>query len=124
MFDQNAKAISDLMDDYFNGIYYGDIEKMRSVFHPSALLFADLNGQPYFKTLDEYLDVVRQRKSPHETGEAFRMKTLSVEVLNDVAYARLHVPVLGYNYHDFIALNKVGGKWLIVNKLFTHVAND
>lgn len=124
MFDQNASAISALMDDYFNGIYYGDTEKMRSVFHPQALLFADLNGQPYLKTIDEYLDVVQTRKSPEATGEAFRMKVLSVEILNDVAYARLHVPVLGNNYYDFIALSKIDGKWLIVNKLFTHVANN
>jgi hypothetical protein len=81
----------------------------------------DINGQPYFKNLTEYLDGVKVRKSPSELGEEFRMKILGIDVLNDIAHVRLHVPMLGFNYYDKLALCKVNGQWLIVNKLFTNV---
>jgi hypothetical protein len=31
------------------------------------------------------------------------------------------LPMLGYNYYDFLSLSKISGRWQIVNKLFTNV---
>ncbi|MNL80100.1 putative lumazine-binding protein [compost metagenome] len=82
----------------------------------------DVNGQAYFKTLDQYLDGVRNRKSPFELGESFRMEIMSIEVINQIAVAKVRLPMFEFNYHDLLSLTKVDGKWLIVNKLLTNVA--
>jgi hypothetical protein len=120
MYREEAQELFTTIQHYFDGIFYGDWEKLQSVFHPRSLLFGDIKGQPYLKNLDEYIEAVRNRKSPSSLGESFRMKIISIEILNHAAYAKLHCPMLGYNYYDHIALNKIEGKWLIVNKLFTH----
>lgn len=124
MFEQHSKEIQIVIADYFNGIFYGDIEKLKSVFHSQALLFGDINGQPYFKTLADYIEGVKTRKSPNELNEVFKMNIISIEIMNHVAYAKLHCPMLGYNYYDYLSLNKIDERWVIVNKVFTHIGKD
>lgn len=120
MFEKNATEIHAVITNYFEGIFYGDVDKLESSFHPQCLLYGDIDGQVYFKPLQEYLTAVKSRKSPSASGEEFKMKVLSVEILNHVAYVKLHCPMLGYNYYDFIAMSKIGDKWVIVNKLFSN----
>jgi hypothetical protein len=114
--------IHELLDRYFNSIFTGDTAALKATFHPQAILFGEVKGQPYLKPLADYLSAVENRKSPQESGEEFRMKTLSVEVLGNIGYAKTHCPMLGFNYFDYLALEREGGQWMIVNKLFTHVA--
>src|SRR5687768_7796534 len=121
MYTKETTEIQSLIDDYFKGIFRGDVEKLRLAFHPQCLLFGDINGQPYFKNVDEYLEGVRNRKSPHEQGENFSMEILGIEISGNNAIAKLHLPMLGYNYYDFLSLSKIAGRWQIVNKLFTNV---
>ncbi|MFN3850420.1 MAG: nuclear transport factor 2 family protein [Spirosomataceae bacterium] len=120
-FRDDSAEIQNVINDYFEGIYNGNIEQLRGAFYQDCLLFGDINGQPYFKKLDEYIEGVKHRKSPHELGEEFRMEILSIETLGNNAVVKLHVPMLGFNYYDFLSLSKLNGKWLIVNKLFTNV---
>lgn len=47
-----------LEEYYFQGSYEGDLNKLKQIFHPGTRLFGDVKGQPYAKTLDEWLDVV------------------------------------------------------------------
>lgn len=122
MFEKEAADIQETIADYFKGIFFGDIPKLRSVFHPHCLLIGDINGQPYFKTVNEYLEGVQNRKSPNDLGEVFKMKILSIECRNSIAYIKLHVPMLGFNYYDYISMSKIDGRWMIVNKLFTNIS--
>lgn len=121
MFEQDVKEIQAVIINYFEGIFYGDIDKLESAFLPQCLLIGDINRQPYFKNLQEYLSGVRSRKSPDQLGEEFRMKILGIESVNDIAYAKLHLQMLGFNYYDYVSLSRIDGRWLIVNKIFTNV---
>ena len=121
MYKEKVLIIEEIIKSYFEGIYHGDVQKLKGAFAPAALLYGDIKGQEYFKTLNDYLEGVQNRKSPHELGEDFRMEILSVEILGNVATAKLHVPMLGYNYYDFLSLCLTGNEWKIVNKIFTHV---
>jgi len=120
-YTDKATAVSAVLSNYFQGIFTGDVDLLRSTFHPQAVVAGDINGKPYFKTLDEYLEGVKNRKSPLELGETFRMDIKSIEIINSIAVARLHVPMFEFNYYDLISLNKVNEKWVIVNKLLTNV---
>jgi hypothetical protein len=117
---ENAQEIERVIGNYFEGIYYGNTELLKKVFHPQALLIGDVKGNPYFKTVSEYLDVVKNRKSPYALGEMLQMKIRSVEQVGAIAYARLVCPMLGFNYYDFLALQKNEDGWVVMSKLFTH----
>ncbi|TPD66071.1 nuclear transport factor 2 family protein [Flavobacterium microcysteis] len=119
--NEDRKQITSVLDDYFNGIFVGDTNLLRSVFHPMAFLSGDINGEPYFKTLEQYLEGVKNRKSPNELGAKFGMEIISIEIINTIAVAKTHVPIFEYNYYDLLSLSLIDGKWVIVNKLLTHV---
>lgn len=112
--------IAAVLTSYFDGLFRGDANLLRSVFHPQAQLFGEVRGKPYQNSLEGWLGAVGQRKSPQEMGEEFKMETLGVEVFNQVAYVKARCPMLGLTYLDYLALLNDGERWLITNKLFTH----
>lgn len=114
-------AVQSVLQDYAEGIFFGDVARLRGAFHPDARLFGMVKGQAYDKPLEEYLAVVAARQSPSQLGEPFRMRLLTLEVEGSIALARLHCPMLGFNYLDFLSLRLQGGHWQIVSKLFTHL---
>ena len=119
---QNDPEIMQLLETYFSGLYHGNTSLLRRVFHPQAQLFGEVRGARYQNTLEGWLTAVAGRRSPRDLGEPFGMEVLDIQVLNQVAYARARCPMLGANYFDFLALLHDGERWLITNKLFTHVA--
>lgn len=118
---QDHQEVHDVLDVYFTSIFQGDVARLGTTFHPRAILSGEVKGQPYYKTVDEYLEVVKNRKSPQDLGETFGMKVLSVEILGPIAFAKAHCPMLGYNYIDFLSLVRLDGRWVIAAKIFTHV---
>jgi hypothetical protein len=110
-----------VVDDYFAGIYGGDVERLAATFHPKAILGGEIKGQPYCKTVDEYLDGVRSRRSPSDLGEPFTMVAVGVEVHGEIALVKARLQMLGYDYVDFLSFVRLEGRWVIVAKVFTHL---
>ena len=53
--DQSKAAIEQALENYyFKGIYEGDLDLLNQVMNTGTLLFGDVKGQPYAKTLDNY----------------------------------------------------------------------
>ncbi|MDR4951048.1 nuclear transport factor 2 family protein [Chryseobacterium sp. ES2] len=106
---------------YFKGIYEGNSELLKKAFYKGALLFGDVNGVPYFKTAEQYIEGVGNRVSPQKSGKDFKAIILSIDVINSIAVAKLHVRMYDFNYYNFITFNHIDGKWFIVNKTLTNV---
>ncbi|MGN7808594.1 nuclear transport factor 2 family protein [Flavobacterium sp. 22076] len=114
------QAITDAIENYyFKGIYEGDEILLGSVFQPGTFLFGDVKGQPYFKTVDLYLDGVKNRQSPKDSGKPFKGEILHISVVNSIAVAELNVKMYDFNYRDFLSFHNINGRWLIVNKMLT-----
>ncbi len=122
MYIEQIEKIEDVIKNYFEGIYYGDVKKLQKCFDQRVILYGDIDGEKYCKNFDNYIEGVKERKSPSDLGEKLKMKILGIEVLGNVAVAKLHVPMLGYNYYDFLSLTLIENEWKIVNKLFSNVA--
>jgi hypothetical protein len=121
---QDSVAITRVLEEYyFKGIYEGDVNMLRQVYYPGTLLFGDVKGQPYAKTLDQYLDGVAHRQSPRDSGKAFKGTIISIDVVNSIAAAKLHVKMYDFEYDEFISFHKFDNRWLIVNKMITDISN-
>ena len=116
-YQSEYEAITSLLHDYFNGLFEGDVVKLRGVFHEDAWLRAP----HYRKTRDEWLDAVATRPVPRDEGLEFEFNILSLEVVGDQAMARVDVPLLTARYIDFLGLLKENDRWQIVSKMFTTV---
>jgi len=118
----DATAIAQALEEYyFIGSYEGDLNKLNRIFHSGALLFGDVKGQPYAKTLKEWLDVVAHRQSPKDSGKPFKGDILNIKVVNSVAIAEVQVKAYDMLYHDFLSLHRIDGNWRIVNKIMSGV---
>lgn len=117
----SADIVRILTDTYFKGIYEGDINLLGSTFYPGTLLFGDVAGKPYFKTLAEYLEAVKNRQNPKDSGKPFKSKIISLEIINSIAVAKVQVKMYDFNYFELLSFHKVNEQWLIVNKMIADV---
>jgi hypothetical protein len=121
-FNTDSAAIAGVLNNaYFKGIYEGDINLMGSTFYDNALLFGDVKGQPYYKTLAQYLDGVKNRQSPKDSGKPFSGDIIAIEIVNSIAVARVQVKMYDFNYFELLSFHKFNDKWLIVNKMISDV---
>jgi len=120
---EDIAAITDAVENYyFKGIYEGDEMLLGSIFHPGTLVFGDVKGQPYFKTVDLYLDGVKNRQSPKDSGKPFKGQILNIKVVNSIAVAEINLKMYEFNYRDFLSFHKIDGQWIIVNKMLTDLS--
>ncbi len=118
---ENLKAIETLITNYFEGIFFGDVIKLEACFNKEVTIYGDIKGVVHLKNLNDYLKEVKNRQSPKGLNELLTMKIISIEIIGEIAMAKLNVPMLGYNYYDYLSLVKINMDWRIVNKIFTHV---
>lgn len=121
MYKENIKEIENLITNYFMGIFTGDRAKLEACFNENVNIYGDIKEIEYSKSIKEYLDGVQNRQSPKDLDESFQMKIIGIDIMGKIAMAKLHVPMLGYNYYDYLSLAKIDNNWKIVNKIFTHV---
>ena len=118
----DSAAISQALEDYYlKGIYEGDLATLNQIYYPGTLLFGDVKGQPYFKTLDQYFDAVKNRQSPKDLEKPFKGEIISISIINSIAIAELKVKMYDFYYHEFLSFHKINGKWLIVNKMMSDI---
>jgi hypothetical protein len=121
-FIKDSTEITRILNDvYFKGIYEGDTDLLATAYYPGTLLFGDAAGKPYFKTLAQYLDGVKNRQSPKDSGKPFKTEILSTEIINSIAVAKVHVRMYDFNYFELLSFHQLDGKWIIVNKMISDV---
>jgi hypothetical protein len=121
-YSADSAAIAGVLNDaYFKSIYEGDVTLLGSTFYNNALLFGDVKGQPYYKTLAQYLDGVKNRQSPKDSGKPFKGEIVSIQIINSIAVATVRVRMYDFNYFELLSFHQFDGKWLIVNKMISDV---
>ena len=118
-----SAIIQALENYYFKGIYEGDLHALGKILNADTLLYGDVKGKPYAKTLDQYLDGVNNRQSPKDSGKPFKGTVLSINVINSIAVANVHVKMYDFEYDEFLSFHKIDNQWMIVNKMITDVAD-
>jgi Putative lumazine-binding len=119
----DSVAIAAVLENlYFKGIYQGNLDLLNQVYYKGTLLFGDVKGQPYAKTLEQYLDGVKNRQSPKDSGKPFKGEILSIKLVNSIAVAEVKVKMYDFNYQEFLSFHKLDGRWLIVNKMISDIS--
>lgn len=122
---ESIAVISRLLESrYFKGIYEGDTTLLSTVFHPGTMLFGDVKGQPYAKTLEQYLDGVQIRQSPKDSGKPFNGEILNIRVVNSIAVAEVKVTMYDFVYQEFLSFHRIDDRWLLVNKMISDIADQ
>jgi hypothetical protein len=121
-YQENSSAIIETLNAYFKGIYEGNVTLLiDKVYYPGTLLFGDVKGLPYFRTLSEYLEGVRNRQSPKDSGKPFKGEIISIEIVNSIAVAKVRVQMYDFNYSELLSFHKLDNRWVIVNKMISDI---
>jgi hypothetical protein len=112
-------TITTVIQGYFHGLYYGDVAKLSALFHEDAWLKAP----SVRRSLTQWLTDVANRPTPFEQDRPFAFEILAIDIVQDQAMVKVKCPLFDFNYVDFLGLLKEQGQWLIVNKMYSDIAN-
>ena len=112
-------AVGAVLQDYFDALYFCDVELLQRVFHPAAI-YATADEAPFLhRTMAEYVPIVAARQSPASRNEARRDHIDSIEFAGDnTAFARVRCSIGPRDFVDFLTLVRVDATWRIIAKAF------
>jgi hypothetical protein len=116
--DTETTAIEAVVQDYFLGMYEGDVERLRRIFNPQCWLFGENHSGSLEFPLAGFLDLIQSEPVPKTEGEPFDMRLVSLDHTGSVAMAKVEVRYQGRRYTDYLMLQETATGWSIVSKAF------
>jgi hypothetical protein len=108
-----------VLDDYFDGLYDGDTEKLSRVYHERVRLFCPTEPELVELDLPGYLELVKNRPSPASRGDERFDRVLEVSVPTPTtAHARVNCAYLPKRFTDDLTLVRSDGGWKIIAKVW------
>jgi|SRR5690606_18848141 len=114
-FDQ----LRQLVTDYFDCLYDGDLAKLEAIFHDHARLHVMVDGGLVEMDMPKYKAIFENRPSPRSLG-AERDDNVVAVIQSSPTTALLIVKLLlaGKSYVDHLALIKDNGRWQVISKTY------
>jgi len=103
---------------YYDGHYYGDLEKLKKAFHANCYIVGHFENDLEYLLRDAYLDYIREQKPPAELGHAYQVNVVSIEITGTAAVVKVADEYLGYRYTDYLSMIKIDDQWVIVCKAY------
>lgn len=116
----NFDAIGKTIENYFYGMHHGDISRLRRAFHTDAYLFGYYHGEFSRISLEEWLSEVEGMEKPSDSGEAFDMRIVSIDITGPTAMVKVTVLYAGLRFTDYLTLVLFEDGWKILNKSYHH----
>jgi len=112
-------AVEDVVQTYFDGLFFADVDRLASVFHPRAVYATADETPALIRSMDEYFRVVAARQSPASRNESRRDHVDSVEFAGpNTALARVRCSIADRDFVDLLTLIRVNDRWQIIAKVF------
>lgn len=115
-------AISEIqqqLEQYFDGLYFCDVQLLNNVFHSDAI-YINVTEQPVLRlSMAEYFPIVASRISPASKLQTRQDKISSINLIHE-RLALVHVECVIHPKYFYDALTFVfeDGKWKIISKVF------
>jgi len=110
-------AVVTTVQHYLSGISDANNaeQHLHSAFYSSTNLHTvNEEGELHFIPRDNLVSMAKSGSMPEHKSEI-----LSVEVTNDMAFAKVHLDLPDRDYFDYLTLLKLNSGWKIVSKTYT-----
>lgn len=115
----DGAAIRALLQDYFDGLYFSDVQRLGRVFHASAMYACASSGELQLLDMARYLPMVARRPAPAALGQPRADEIVSIEMAGPVtALARVHCTIAPKRFTDLLTLVRLDGRWQVLAKVF------
>lgn len=107
------------INNYFDGLYEGDADKLASVFHETSALTYEQNGKLVVLPLDAWLKAVRERPSSKSRNLARDDAILTIDQSGpNTAFVKVKCQIPPRYFTDYLNLLKIDGSWKVAQKIF------
>jgi hypothetical protein len=116
-----VEEVRQVVQRYIDGSYSGDVDVLRKVFHPKALMAGYLQEQLVIGTPEPFFADIEKHPSMAKSGAPYKAKMKSVDVAGQIASVILvEKGFFGtMSFTDYFHLLKEHGEWKIISKTFT-----
>ncbi len=116
---QAINEINQLLEAYFDGLYYSDVGLLGQVFHPSAQYVCATDAPLTRLSMPEYFAVVEQRQAPADLAQPRCDRLLALTFAGpNTALAQVQCAIAPKVFTDFLSLIYNAGRWQIIAKVF------
>ena len=114
---EDLAAVRETLDLYIRGSE-GDVELLRSIFHPDALMNGYFQGNLGIGSPEPFFQIVAGME-PGNKDSGYHAQIESIDVVGEVATAKLvETGFMATNFVDFFHLIRVDGEWKIISKTY------
>lgn len=123
-FSDAPEGIKTLMTNYFDVLHFQDMELFDQVFHRDCVLYSAQGGELSIRPYAIYRDVVANRQSPAEAGNARRDEVLMFDQVSPtLAFVKPQLEMYGGVMQDYLNLVFLDGQWWIIAKMWEKVGD-
>lgn len=124
-FDHADDGIKKLLSDYFDLMHFQDMELFDRVFHKDCTLYSTQGGTMNIRPYVVYKDVVANRQSPAEMGNARRDSILDFDQVSPtLAWVKVQLEMFGGVMQDYLNIVYIDGQWWILAKMWERVGDS
>lgn len=112
-------AVMDTVNHYLQGISDPSIaaQSIQTAFYSSTNLHSvNESGDLVFQPRDSLVKTILDGNVPAHSSEV-----LGLEIVNDMAFAKVHLDLPDRHFYDYLTLLKLNAGWKIVSKTYTTV---
>ena len=117
--DSSIADITAVLQDYFDGLYEGDVEKFSRIFHESSHLYVTDGKTVTDIPREAYFDMIRSRESAASQGLARYDRIVSIHKSGpNTALATVNCAMPPRFFTDYLTLMRDDNGWRIISKSF------
>ncbi len=117
--------VTAVLNRYFDGFYTGDVDTLKSVFHPRCHLYSATTGDVVDDDMTAVYARVAAREAPAKRSEVRADRILSIAFSDDVtALATVEIGIGDKLFTDYLNFVCVDGRWQIISKIYTFVLRE
>ena len=120
--DASYAEIVKVLQDYFDGFYASDVEKLKGVFHPNCHLLSATDGPLTDDDMDAVYARVAGRRPPAAENQKRLDRVLSIDKAGpEAALAKVQIAIGPKLFTDYLNLLRIDGRWQIISKIYSYV---
>ena len=117
--DEAIRGLLEVLRDYFDGLYDGDVEKLTRIYHDRVRLYCPTDPELLELDLPSYLEAVKNRPSPSSRQDERFDRILELSVPTPTtAHARVQCAYLPKRFTDDLTLVRTSAGWKIIAKVW------
>jgi 4-oxalocrotonate tautomerase len=115
-------AIRKTVETYVEGMRTGNVELLRQVFHPKAMMYGAGREHVLILEIESFYVFLSSTDPPSKTGEPLQCFISCIHYDGHAAFVEMiEEASFGRDYTDYFQLLKIDGMWRIVSKSYNAV---